>query len=148
MSQFVSDYIQECIENGIASPNDICNKVKIEIAEIDRKLHESDGLRIKKINLSQVLMHYGTFLKRQTSNAINAEIDDNSDDFIQLQKEICKLIEQKSMTNREIIQAIGKYQEDAKIIRAIKFLGEKEYLAKDGTPENKITKGPCWNNRP
>lgn len=146
--QFVADYIQECIENGIASPNEICNKVKQEISEIDKKLHESDGLRVKKVNLSNVLLHYGSALKRQTSNAINAEIDDNSDDFLELQKNICKLIEQKPMTNREIIQAIGKYQEDAKIIRAIKLLGEKEFLAKDGTPENKITKGPCWDNHP
>lgn len=148
MSQFVSDYIQECIENGVNSPNDICKKVKEEIADIDRKLHESDGLRVRKINLSQVLVHYGTVLKRQTSNAIDAEINDNSDDFLELQKKICSLIDEKPMTNREIIQAIGRYQEDAKIIRAIKFLGEKEFLAKDGSPENRITKGPCWDKRP
>ena len=37
---FVLDYIQECIETDILTPNDICDRVKNEIAEIDQKLHE------------------------------------------------------------------------------------------------------------
>ena len=146
---FVLDYIQECIETDILTPNDICDRVKNEIAEIDQKLHESDGLRIRKMNLSQVLTHYGMALRRQASLAINADIDDNSEEFISLQKSICELIDQNgAMTNREIIQGIGKYQEDAKIIRAIKNLGEQEVLAKDGSPENRLVKGDKWDNRP
>lgn len=146
-NQFVSDYIQQCVKNGIDNPKDICDAVREEIAEIDAKLHDADGLRIRKLDLHQVLITYGSNSLKRTN--LETNLDEESDEAKQIYAKICDVIDQYgSMTNREIIQKVGSYQEDMKVIRAIKWLGERQIIARDGTLDNKLIRGSNWDARP
>lgn len=147
--QFVADFIFDCIQQGKNSKDAICQEAKTQIAEIDKKLHEADALRVRKNYLYQVLQHQGdeTFVRK--TNVV-APIDDKSEEAKVLQKKICNEIQSNSrpLTNREIIQKVASsYNEDAKVIRALKFLGENAIIARENSPERRIIRGENWEKR-
>lgn len=150
-SVFISNYIAKCTKEGKSSFVEILAEAKAEIAEIDKKLHDADSLRIRRSNLLKLLSELGDDSmkkKRKVPDGPRIEIDEDEEEYEALRKAICDTIaEQGPMTNRELIQAVGSYQQDIKVIRAIKWLGEREIVTRDGSDDNKIIPGSNWDQR-
>lgn len=148
-SRDISDYIVECNKNGIDSIEEICLVSKKEIEQIKEYLHLADAKRVRMSLLAAVISSVSNTSpsKRKLQPVIN-HIDDDSDEAKELRVKICQIIEENGpMNNREIIQAIGKYQEDQKIFRAIKYLGEHNIIKRDSMMDNKIVQGDSWDKR-
>lgn len=56
---FITHYVDSCLEEGITKPADICQKVLAEIKDIDQKLEEYQTLRTSRANLVLVLKSFG-----------------------------------------------------------------------------------------
>jgi hypothetical protein len=149
-----SDYIIECNNLGITNKSQICDRAKQRIEEINKILHEADTLRIEKLNLTNVLQILGDdSVKRRRSvlaPIVDSGLNNDDNEAVMLRINICKLIEQHpgGLTNRDIIQKVGSYQEDQKIVRALKYLGERGIIARDSTPERLVIPGNNWEDRP
>ena len=148
----VSDYVIECAKIGITNHEAICVKAKEEIEEIKRFLHEADTKRIKMTKLMGVLQVLGdeSIKRRKIQPTLPVIESDNDVEAAELRISICNILESTGipMTNRDIIQAVGKYKEDQKVFRAIKYLGERGIIKRDETSENRIIPGDKWNDRP
>jgi len=139
----ISNYISQLSEKGISSLEDICNEAKKEIEDIKEYLHIADTKRIRMTLLASVISQFGVNESRKKIH--NVSYDENDEEIKVLHQKIIELIADKPMTNREIIQAIGKYQEDHKVFRAIKFLGENNVIKRDDSSERRIIKGDGWD---
>lgn len=151
-SQFVADYIQKCIGSGVTSRNDIIDYVLEEIKTIQQEINKMhDGIVAKKQykkKLQSVLTAQGYSAHQPKINE-QKPFEEDSEEAKELRANICALLEEKgALTNREILDSLSGYQEDAKIYRSIKWLGEKEIIKRDGSPENRLEKGRNWENRP
>jgi len=151
ISTFISNYIAQCAKNGKSALLEIFAEAKAEIAEIDKKLHDADALRIRRSNLLKLLGELGDDSmkkKRKIPDGPRIEIDEDEEEYEALRAAICDTIADKGpLTNRELIQAVGSYQQDIKVIRAIKWLGEREIVTRDGSDDNKIIPGSNWDQR-
>ncbi len=146
----VSDYVAECFKNGVTDYEGVCAKAKERIKEIDPELAKIDVLRAEKIKLTNVLreLHDDSVKRnRNAPSAPNIELDDSNLEAQKLRYEICKLIEETgAILNSDLIQKVGGYSGHQRVIRAVKFLGEKGILARDD--ERRHIPGPNWNERP
>lgn len=150
MSKASYKYISNMFDQGITDRNEIINQAKTRISEIDKVLHEADALRVEKMKLREVLADLGDNNSKPASknNLPRLELDDHSEEAIQLRTAICSAIEQNGpMTNREINQKVGQYQNEAKVIYALKYLAVNGIVQRDGSPDNKVVPGPKWDDR-
>jgi len=145
----ISDYIAECSKSGIDNLEDICNLAKKEVESIKEFLHEADAKRIRMtFLLSAISFCSGEPVNKRKIQPIQNSYDENDEEAKILRNKICEAISINGpMTNREIIQTLGKYQEDQKVFRAVKYLGERSIIKRDGTSDNKIIPGDSWENR-
>ena len=151
---FIEQFISSCIKEGICSPNAICNAALKRIDEIDEILREQNVFRIEKANLRKVLRNFEhESIKRIKISKLNLINSDTSlNDMDASHKEflikICNYIGSvnKPITGREIMDAVGKMEENAYIYMAIKWLCEKNVLIR--RDDRCLEKGDGWENRP
>lgn len=153
MSTLTDKYIDECIKNDITSRADICKKAQDRCNEIDGILREAELLRQEKDILLSVLRE---FKQNEAANIHNItpsssrrdDLDEDNDASEQLRKDICAVLKKYGpLTNREIINLLLSNKkisinEDAQIIRNLKYLASKEIIKRDS--ERKIVPGPNW----
>lgn len=151
-NDFVEDFISECIDNGISSQKAIAEKAYIEIQEIDKKLRESNLLRIRYRNLKDVLKEFNhESLKRIKENqvAVYNSIDDIKDSsYYNILIEICEFIDSSKniVTSREIMDAISNIENNKVIFGCIKTLSDNGIISRN--KDRHILKGPKWDERP
>jgi hypothetical protein len=137
--EFISDFISLCSQQKkppIAA-------AKQEISEIDIQLAAAENLKVRRMNLLGVLDHLGDEShKRKRASAIPSsdDIDISSDEIVELLKKIYTIVgEEKSIFVKDLIRKVGGYDQDALIMRSVKFLGEKDILSR--TSDGKIVCG-------
>lgn len=143
--EFVQNYISECIETGIFSLKDICEKASLEIKDIEKKLSEFSNLRIKEKNLKNVIR---TLSVDKEEKKINYDFDDSqfSDNpvFKEMLTKICDLFKNGgTFSSREIMDAVGSLEENQMIYMSIKHLCDNGILSRDEI-SRKIIKGERW----
>lgn len=152
-SDFIEEYIENCIAKGISAENKICESAIVEMQEIDKKLRESNELRVRLSNLKQILRYFGhESTKKPRVNDIKilgdiGSIQDSS--FISTMISICEFIEnsnKNSVTSREIQNTLGSIDNDSKIMICIKNLYDNGILDKNS--DRHVLKGKNWENRP
>jgi hypothetical protein len=141
--KFIVTYLAKCAADEV----DPRERAKEEIAQIDVQLKEADKLRCRRSDLVAVLDHVGDHsYKRQRviPDTPPIELADDTEAARDVRRRIiCRLYKEGGMTVREIIQAVGSYREDARVIRQIKFLGERGVVRRD--EEGRVIPGPKWN---
>lgn len=151
MGKTSSDYIfslQKQLGRTL-SLEEVCSYIHERNKEIDQALHAADALRIEKVNNLDVLRDLGDdSVKRHriSPQAPSIELDVDSDEQKQIRQMICEAIAEFSpITNRDLIQKIGSYQEESKWFFGIKVLGEKNIIARDD--ERRLIPGENWDKR-
>lgn len=151
LSTFVINFIDECNTKGFSKASDIIKEARKEISKIEKEIKEIERKKEKIKFYYAVINQMGesSLNKRKTVEKISSMMNDSSEDAIELRKKICRLIEksENGLTNRQIIKEIGGYKEDAKIYRAIKFLGEREIIKRNNSTENKLIPGNNWSSK-
>jgi len=135
LAKFIVDYISECSKQG----KNAAEVAKLEVEEINRKLKEADDLRVRKSNILNFLNQIGDSTYK-SKNTNQVDFEDDSEESLELQNKVSSFLKEsdKPLTVREIINGIGSYDEDYKIIRTIKHLGMKGVIERDDSPEKKI----------
>ena len=147
--KFISKFIAECAKSGVDTNEAIIDKVKAEVVEIDELLGKAEMARLRKADLIKILEHLGdsTFRRSRNSEVPHLDVDeDNTEVARTARRRVVKAVGKVgSISNRDLRAKLG-YSEnmtDRLIIRAVKWLGEREIIDRDRTtPENKIIPGP------
>jgi len=136
--EFLSEYMDECIEQGYTTANDMCELAKNEVIEIDHAIREVEE---KKKRRSKLLNVIEEFDKKKTSKKgakILAYLDIGDP---VLNKIICQSIEKAPQCETELINLVSQVvcgkNDYAKI--AIKKLLKSDVLANCGIGPNGIT---------
>lgn len=141
MSEFVENYINNCLEEGISGFAEIATKAKGRISEIDKILETMADLRKEKVNLLEVVKSIEPEKKAQQNQAI-AEIPQ----IDELSAKICKEIEayQAPILPRFLLEKIGYATVDpTPAYMAIKSLLDKEIICR--AEDRKLYLGPNWS---
>jgi hypothetical protein len=141
-AEFVVSFIAEVVSVG-GNP---VETAKEEITSIDNILNESERLKIRRMGLVSVLDHLGDdTYKRRRNNSIPSsdDIDISSDDMKSLVVLILDKIEKSGpIMVGDLVRAVGGYDMDTLIMRAVKWLGEQEIVSRDD--QGRVQKGKNW----
>jgi hypothetical protein len=141
--EFIVKFIAETSKKGILA----LDAAKKEIEEIDEKLCEAERLKVRRMKLTSVLDHFGdTTYRRRRSIEIPASDDSEiPSEVLEFAEKIKSIpVDKFPLTVRDLILEIGSYDEDALIMRAVKWLGEQEIVERND--EKKIKPGRNWDN--
>lgn len=127
--EFIVKFISESASKG----KNALEAAKDEINEIDEKLHEAEKLKLRRMNLIDVLTHFGdeTYKRRRIASIPSSDDIDisNSNDF---KEKIIEAIRLKGKISvRDLIHEVGSYDQDALIMRTVKSLGDAEIVSRD-----------------
>lgn len=130
-AKFIVKFISDASKKG----SNAVDEAKDEIDEIDKKLHEAESLKIRRMKLLLVLNHfYDDSYKRRRASSVpsvsseDIEFEVNSklrDDIIRVVKNKCPI------SMRNLISSVGGYDKDYLIIRAIKTLAEEGIVTRN-----------------
>lgn len=148
---FVSDFIEECVNNNIYGAKDICEEAIKQIKSYEEELLKADQLRIKIYNLRKVLKQFNhDSVRKIRSNRIAETSSSHSNELDNLSKfasAICKYIEENGPSSPyQIRDAIGSYEDHVKIYSAMKWLGENNIIVRDNSG-SKFLQGNSWDSR-
>jgi hypothetical protein len=59
-TEFLSEFIQECVQAGIDSPEEFANRAKLEVAIIDNAIRELENKKIRRSKLLGVIASFET----------------------------------------------------------------------------------------
>ena len=153
LEDFVESYITSCVEEGAATPKQICDRALAAIAEIDKELATANGLRAKKKQLNAVLRnfeHESVRRHKRSSNAVLASDDlefEQNPLYVEYATKIYDLMEKQngSITPREIMDSIGGLEQNQLVYMVIKSLCDKGVLTRN--EDRSLVKGENWENR-
>jgi len=151
---FVEAYIEECIDQNIANPKDICERVINEKEVIFQELRRQDKLRLKAKNLDQVLKHFGhESIKRKRRKKVivinpNLAASEIEPSYMELIVGICDYVEKinKPVTPRNIMNEVGTLEDNTDVYIAIKWLCENGILKRND--DRSLEPGEKWSDRP
>jgi len=152
--EFVADYVQECIKQGIQFPSDIRKCAEEEINRINDEIQKIELLRGRQGNLRAVIRHMGGNVKpvKVISNTMDFTMvwGELEDSFKRLCVSICNFIQghgEKKLP-REIIDAV-RIESDPygkAVYSAIKWLEHNNVIERIDTNEGRaIVKGSAWD---
>jgi hypothetical protein len=140
--KFIVTYLARCAADEV----DPIERAKSEIDEIDAKLKEADRLRCQRADLVAVMEHLGNHTYRRQRMIPDVPPVELADDTMAAKDVRCRIVRaihrDGGLTVREIINAVGTYQEQSRVIRSIKFLGERGVVRRD--EEGRVIPGPNW----
>jgi hypothetical protein len=155
-TNFVEEYMDDCLDSGITKPDDMCNKALLEIAEIDKELEGYRDLRIKRNNLISVLRalnHEEGHTKRRRLRQLpvldteGISIEEGSA-YAEVASAICKILEESGspMTMRDIITKTDYDTSDpTPFYQAAKKLFDTGIIAR--REDRTLVPGINWENR-
>lgn len=125
--EFISDFISNCIKNGIETPENIINIAKKKISEIDDEIKRVEQQKIIRSKLLDVVSSFEKPIKSTHINEIKAL------EFFKIQNsQICYYICTNLKRGVQTIESLsGKYQE-GDLIFCIKQLLEHKVICKSG----------------
>ena len=149
--EFVAEYVQECVKEGIQFPADIRKRAEIEISEINTEIKKIESLRIRQGNLRAVIRHMGggTKVKKTTSKTMDFTMhwEDLDESFKKICVSICLLIQNNDDGKMpgEIMDALSREQRS--VYSAIKWLEHNEVVGRRLTDEGRtIVRGSKWHS--
>jgi len=159
IESFVSEFIDNCIAKGSATPAAMCQEAQNEIDSLEEKLKEFHAIKLRQSNLKQIIAQFKFNEQGQNSKPrrkVPMTLDlSNQEVGAQLQEiclNICSLIEDKypeKLTTYQIRDAVVSLEDHQMAYAAIKHLRDINVIERleDG-PTVLITKGPNWDQRP
>jgi len=147
----IHDFINECTNNGINSPEAICEEALAKIKEIDHQLYEADLLRKKKVVLNSVIKSFGYTAPKRKYTKVSEEMPQEKLDDISLGHaiRICIFLETNTEASpRELMTECGvTVDSDFELYAVIKWLCAQGICSRK--PENRsLIQGPKWDSRP
>jgi len=141
--EFIVKFISESAAKGMNA----LDAAKAEIAEIDKELNEADKKKIRKMNLLEVLNHFGDETHRRRRNINVPSSDDvnvSFDEIAKLRQKIITAVGAKGALNiRDLIIEVGSYDQDTLIMRTVKMLGDQEIVSRDS--DGRVIPGKNWS---
>ena len=148
--EFVAEYVQECVKNGIQFPADIRKCAEKEISEINGEVQKIELLRAKQSNLRAVIRHLGGGVKaKKTANKtmdFTMKWEGLEESFKKICISICSIIQNdKQKMPGEIMDILSR--EQRAVYSAIKWLEYNEVVARLDTDDGRaVVKGNAWES--
>lgn len=152
--EFLSNYISECLGNGIVSTEGICNNAESEILKIDIELKQFDILKEKQAKLRSIVKQLGgiKYKDYDTKSIVSdfsipeSKLDSKFKEFC---VKICNFMDAKNsgIMPREIMDGVASIEDNPYVYSAIKWLAERNIIMREADTRL-IIKGKDWENRP
>ena len=145
---FLNEYVIESIKSGYCSPKEICDRALNELNDIDKKIRETNILRIKSKNLKQVLKNFGHDSANKRKNVSEFLLESNLNDLYNTTViNICEFVEYKCkpVTSREILDNVGNREQHQQTYMAIKWLCDSGILSRNS--DRSFIPGENWDKR-
>lgn len=149
---FMENYINDCVAEGITSPKQICEKVLIELDVLDKELAHSNDLRIKRKYLVNILKDFEhdsmkKFKKINNVLNINEMIENDDPSYKEFLSDICLFIDGKTnVSKREIMDQMGGLEQNQLVYMGIKWLCDHGILITN--EDRTLSVGENWESRP
>jgi hypothetical protein len=129
-AEFVSNFITESIHSGCESQDQIVNRAKILLGEIDEELKKIEEKRAIRSKLLDVIASFEKPVKATKTEQVRILT------FFQIQnphicKDICQIVKNKIMTLDQLNRLCHTYSKDD-IVFCVKQLLEHKVLSKNG----------------
>jgi hypothetical protein len=133
---FVAEFISECIQHGIETPEEIIGDAKKKIEQIDQEIRAIEAKKILRSKLIDVIL---TFEKQTKSTSEDAKFLS----FFKLEyplmcKFVCDIVKKGPITVGEKLMPLGAGESDPTMKFSIKQLLECKVLSRI---ENKVDRG-------
>ncbi len=127
---FVAEFISECVQHGIETPDEIIRDAKKKIEQIDQEIRAIEAKKILRSKLLDVIL---TFEKQIKTTSEDASLLP----FFKLEyplmcKFICDIVKKKPIEIGEKMQALGSGENDPTMRFSIKQLLECKVLSRAG----------------
>lgn len=135
-SEFVTKYIQECVDMGILTPEEIVKEAQKDIENIDELIKRAEKMKLERSKLLDVVSTFGTnkTTKLEEIRALS---------FFKLQypeicQHICSVLKQYPAT----VENFSAKYPLMDVVFCVKQLIEAKVIAKSGTH---ILRGDCFD---
>lgn len=155
---FIANFVDTCIDQGSVAPDQMIEKAKNKISELDIEIKKLEELRLLQYNYRDVIRHLGGALESPKTKRKKAlkmdvkttitELDDYLKDFCIL---ICDKIEgaENPISMRDMGDLIAPREEYAGVLAAIKWLFGQGIISRQETsPNRELIQGVNWDKRP
>jgi hypothetical protein len=151
---FVDEYVNKCLENGITKISDICDSAIKEIDDIDEQIKNLQTLRVKRDGLVGVLRNFNhesvkIKTRRSYQPMVNEDISSLNDDpeCVDLLVNICNKVEafNRPISTGILIKEIGYDSNPDGVYAGLKWLFNHGIVAR--TEDRTLIKGPNWDDK-
>lgn len=126
-NEFLGEFIQECVQLGIDSPEEMVQKAKLQIAAIDEAIRE---VELKKVKRSKLLDVITSFEKETKSNKVE---EAKMLPFFKLSHpNICKRISEYLMKIPVNVKVLTNNELELDVLFSIKQMIECKIISKVG----------------
>ncbi len=146
---YLSNFMQECIEKNKSSIPDIIKTAQFRLNEINEEYEKINNLKKEEKILRSLIKQFGGDTKQE-----HVSFSDLDSSFKSLDSEIqhiCHLIidffeEQKESNVKDIIEAVSDLEHTKYVLMSLKYLLDNRILSRCESTR-KIFKGDLWEER-
>jgi len=153
-ANFVAEYIQECLKEGINNPSGMRSKAEEEIKSLQKEIDRIKLIKERQQKLRAVIKNLGGGNCRESNNDsvqdFKAPENQLPDSYKSIIYDICDEINvshPKGVEASKIIHEIAKLNDHKNGYSAIQWLGFNKIITRDPN-DRSVIKGPRWGKRP
>ncbi len=154
---FLTEFIAKCVEEGKATPAEMCQVAEERINEVNEEIKRAEELRLEKANLHGVIRQLGGSKPKELREYKNADFsipfDKLADHYKVLCANICSVMEDdhngltiSDLMNKFSSMGVATLEDNELVYWSIKWLGGRGIVDKDDSMC--LIKGPNWEDRP
>jgi len=133
---FVAEFISECVQHGIETPDEIIRDAKKKIEQIDQEIRAIEAKKILRSKLLDVILTFEKQIKTTSEDA--SLLPFFKLEYPRMCKFICDIVKKAPIQIGEKMQALGSGENDPTMRFSIKQLLECKVLSR---AENQINRG-------
>lgn len=136
---FISEFVEECVQNDKLSPKDIASEAKIKIGNIDNEIRRIEGLKAERSRLMDVVTSFDLPDEEEETETVFAAPECLDDPFV---RQVCMLVAR--MGNPKVADFLAEFGEALKeqVFHALKRLNEAGIIARH--QDRSFVQGPKW----
>lgn len=140
---FISTFVEECVQNDKSSPKDIASEAKIKIGNIDNEIRRIESLKVERSRLMDVVTSFDLPEEEDEAETVFATPECLDDPFVQ---QVCMFVGRRGpVMVRDFLDEFGDALKE-QIFLSLKRLSEAGIIARH--VDKSFVTGQKWDTVP